>query len=258
MQPSWHGSHTGRDDLKGAVVACTQLLDTKSQDVNFQTRTDINRGNAYDQLGEPERAIADYVRALELDPRDAYAHRNKGVARTRLGRLGEAMQEFAAAVELKPDYAEAYGSRAEILRRMAPSSSESERAALYQRALADYNKTISLGLGPREAVAYKGRGFVNYYLAHLDAAIADFTNAIALSTEPSLLMARAIAYADTGDFTRATADIEKASTIASNAGISAANAAGITPAALQSVRDYTVGHLRRFVGQRSCRGRDAS
>ena len=146
--------------------------DTKSQDVNFQTRTDINRGNAYDQLGEPERAIADYVRALELDPRDAYAHRNKGVARTRLGRLGEAMQEFAAAVELKPDYAEAYGSRAEILRRMAPSSSESERAALYQRALADYNKTISLGLGPREAVAYKGRGFVNYYLAHLDAAIA--------------------------------------------------------------------------------------
>ena len=61
-------------------------------------------------------------------------------------------ETVTTAIELKPDYAEAYGNRAEILRRTASETSQSERPVLYERALADYEKTIDLGgLGPRGA-----------------------------------------------------------------------------------------------------------
>ncbi len=227
------------DDPKAAVAACTELIDTKDPDVKFQTAALVNRGNAYDALGEPARALADYERALELDPGSAFSHRNKGVALARLGRLSEALLEFVAAVELKPDYVEAYGSRAETLMKMAAERGEPDGASVYKYILADYDKMIEIGgLGRRGAVAFDGRGKANYHLGHLDAAIADYTEAIALTPEPRFLMARAVAYADAGDSTRANADIDRAEAIVGDVGVAAATAAGLTPAALQNVRDY--------------------
>ena len=39
-----------------------------------------NRGNAYNQKGEYDRAIEDYAKAIELKPHDANTYYNRGIA----------------------------------------------------------------------------------------------------------------------------------------------------------------------------------
>ncbi len=161
----------------------------------------VNRGNAYDNLNDSERAVKDYDSALAINSRDTRAHRNKGAMFNRQGRLSEAQREFETAIELQPDNAFAYASRGGNLRAQAElSASDSERHQLYERALADYDQTIKLGgLGQREAVAYRERGFTNQSLNHPDAAIADFTRVIELSPDEGL------AYSDRADSLRISA-----------------------------------------------------
>lgn len=160
------GATCAGDDPKAAIAACTGLLDRGNLDSEARVVVYVNRGNAYDNLDDSERAVKDYDSALAINPRDARAHRNKGAMFNRQGRLSEALREFDTAIELQPGNAYAYASRGGNLRAQAElSASDSERRHVYERALADYNQTIKLGgLGQREALAYEERGFVNHSL----------------------------------------------------------------------------------------------
>ena len=46
----------------------------------------VERGNAYSGKGQYDQAIADYSKALEINPRYAMAYNNRGVACLFLGR----------------------------------------------------------------------------------------------------------------------------------------------------------------------------
>ena len=48
------------------------------------------RGIAYYSLGEYQRAVRDYSKAIELDPNDAVAYNNRSLAYRRLGQDVEA------------------------------------------------------------------------------------------------------------------------------------------------------------------------
>ena len=199
-----------------AIAACTELLDKGNLDDASRVVTYVNRANAYDNLDEPDRALKDYDSALAINPRNAAAHRNKGSTLNRHGRLREALPEFDAAISLQPDYPLAYASRADNLRAQADlASGDSERHALFERAIVDYDQAIRLQVRPIE-LAYRNRGYLHYYLGHLDAAIGDFTTVIDLADDPVSYMARAIAYTDRGDVDRASADIVKASALAND------------------------------------------
>ena len=50
--------------------------------------------------GEIGKAVADYDRALKLDPRYAVAYLNRGVALLLLGHRAEAERDFARALQL--------------------------------------------------------------------------------------------------------------------------------------------------------------
>ncbi len=62
-----------------------------------------NRGVAYGDKGDYDRAIADYTQAIKLDPKHAYAYYNRGVAYKNLGQTNRAIQEYRRALELDPD-----------------------------------------------------------------------------------------------------------------------------------------------------------
>jgi len=51
-----------------------------------------------------EAAIADYLRAIELEPRDANAHRRLGMTYESKNQFGQALAEYLRAVEIEPGY----------------------------------------------------------------------------------------------------------------------------------------------------------
>ena len=71
----------------------------------------LNRGIAYDALGDMERALADFEQAIRLCPKRAEAYNNRGYLRYKRGQYEQAIPDFTKAIELNPDYAQAYCSR---------------------------------------------------------------------------------------------------------------------------------------------------
>ena len=61
-----------------------------------------NRGNAYADKGEHDRAIQDYDQAIRLNPTFALAFNNRGVMQFDKGQFLAAASDFAKAVQHKP------------------------------------------------------------------------------------------------------------------------------------------------------------
>lgn len=71
----------------------------------------FNRGDAYGEIGEYEKAIADYSKAIELKPSDASAYFNRGDAYGEIGEYGKAIVDYSKAIELNPGDADTYYNR---------------------------------------------------------------------------------------------------------------------------------------------------
>jgi len=140
-----------------------------------------NRGAAKIEKGDLDGAIADYNRAIELNPKDARAYYNRGIAKRAKGDLDGAIADFSRAIELDPKYAIAYNNR---------GIAKDDKGDL-DGAIGDYNRAIELD--PKHAVAYNNRGFDKEARGDLDGAIADYNRAIEL--DPKL----AIAYNNRGN-----------------------------------------------------------
>ena len=71
-----------------------------------------NRGNAYFDKRDYDRAIADFTQAIKLDPKDAFAIHDRGVAYYEKHDFERAIADFEAAIKINPNYAVADQSRA--------------------------------------------------------------------------------------------------------------------------------------------------
>ena len=131
----------------------------------------FQRANFRVALGKYKDALADYDRAIELNPDYAAAYYNRGNAKQKLGRDEAAVGDFDEAIRLNPDYAEAYGNRG------------TAKATLgrHEAAVADYNEVIRLN--PDYAIAYNNRGNVKQELGQHEVAVTDFDEAIRLNPD---------------------------------------------------------------------------
>jgi tetratricopeptide (TPR) repeat protein len=93
-------------------------------------------------------SIADYTKAIQLDPTDALAYCGRGVAYYRLSDGHRALKDYNRAIELDPNLSIAYYRRG-FLNYVAKD---------YSSAIIDYNKSIELK--PDFALAYSNRGYV--------------------------------------------------------------------------------------------------
>src|SRR5438128_2436884 len=76
----------------------------KCIDVHPQhARAWYNRGVAYNELGQPHKAVADYSRAIELDPKHVRAWYGRGLAYHRLGQPDKAVADLSKSIELAPN-----------------------------------------------------------------------------------------------------------------------------------------------------------
>ena len=131
----------------------------------------IYRGLSKAGLGHDIEAIPDYDAAIQLNPRDgiaSLAYYFRGLAKSALGQYHASIEDYDAAIRLKPDIADFFNSR-------GVAKVELDR---YFGAIVDFDTAIRLN--PDDPKAYYNRGFAKENLGHSDAASADYETAIRL------------------------------------------------------------------------------
>jgi tetratricopeptide (TPR) repeat protein len=71
----------------------------------------VNRGIAYNELGQNQQAIADYNKALALKPDLVLAYYNRANAHQQLKQYKEAIADYSKIISLNSEYAYAYANR---------------------------------------------------------------------------------------------------------------------------------------------------
>jgi tetratricopeptide (TPR) repeat protein/uncharacterized membrane protein YhaH (DUF805 family) len=170
----------------------------------------------YLQLGinekDPQKKIALYTKAIELDPKQAMAFNNRGLAYFTKKDYDQALKDYDQAIVLKPDFALAYNNRGDAYYQRKE----------YDRAQADYSKAI--GLKPDYDLAYYNRGLTYYEQKNYDQAINDFNNAISLKANfAAAYNSRGNAYFRKQEFDLAINDYNKVVEVSPNWAVAYSN-----------------------------------
>ena len=94
-------AYKNKADFDRAIADYTQAIQLNPKDA----KPHVNRGNAYSDKGDFDRAIADYNEAIQLDPKFAFAYLNRGLANLFTGALPKAIADLNQASELDPKFA---------------------------------------------------------------------------------------------------------------------------------------------------------
>jgi tetratricopeptide (TPR) repeat protein len=94
-------------------------------------------GNLLLKAGRLEEGLAQYERALELEPDSSWLWNNLGVANQALRRYGKAKRAYSRAIDLSPNYAMAYYNLGVVY----------DLRGKYSRALDYYQRAIELDPG---------------------------------------------------------------------------------------------------------------
>jgi len=115
-----------------------------------KARPHINRGWAYYNQGDDTKAMADYNKAIELNPGIIYPYDDQGLVLAREGRYMEAIAKYNKAIEINPYYAQVYYHRglAYLKLKNDPQALSDHNKALktdanYTKAQTDYTASIS-------------------------------------------------------------------------------------------------------------------
>lgn len=163
-----------------------------------------NRGLAYSNLGDHERALKDFVQSFQLDSTDHDAMHRIGVEMRHLGRPESALSMQDRVIERAPQFKDAHTERGIVLDDLGRFE---EALASYERALAIdpgsrtdfYNRGLTLdhmgrseealasvqaaiNMGP-SALYYWGKGDILANMEAYDAAVEAYDSAVALDPD---------------------------------------------------------------------------
>lgn len=161
-----------------------------------------NRGNLYSDLKRFDEAIADYTKAISLDPAYVAAYEGRGIANGAKQDFAKAIEDLSKVVELNPADSTAYYNRGVYYSQKQD----------FQMAKVDYTKYIDSNPANKMMLAdcYLNRAITNYMLSDDAGAIADLTKAI--ETNPKLVnayVARSRMYREQNKIQLAEADEKK-------------------------------------------------
>jgi tetratricopeptide (TPR) repeat protein len=125
----------------------------------------VGRGMVLDALNSPDTAIADFTKAIELDPQSADGYYNRGVAykhRMQPGDLEKAKADYEQTIKIDPRYTFAFYNLGNIYR----DNSEFDKAIEAYTQLLKVDDTF--------ASAYFNRAVIYAYLGKIPGASADF------------------------------------------------------------------------------------
>jgi len=181
-------------DLDGAIADYSRAIKLNP---NY-TEAYNNRGNLKGAKEDHDGAIADLSRAIELDPKHTISYNNRGVQKEEKHDWDGAIADFNHAIELDPKYAKAYYNRGNV----------KEDKGDHDGAITDFDRAIELD--PKYAYSYNNRGNAKKAKGDFDGAIADFTRAIELAPQDArFYYSRAGAKLAGGDVDGVIADLDR-------------------------------------------------
>ena len=152
------------------------------------------RASSKRQKGDLDGAIADYGKAIEIDP-SADNHAARASARRQKGDLDGAIADYDRVLEINPS-ADNYAIRA----------SAKIQKGDFDGAIADYDQVIKIS---PSAHNHEIRAAAKIQKGDLDGALADYDKAIAIDPSAHNYKIRASAKRQKGDFDEAIADLDK-------------------------------------------------
>jgi tetratricopeptide (TPR) repeat protein len=164
-----------------------------------------SRGLFYAATSEFEKAIADFTTAIDGGSNDSVAYINRAAAYMSLGKYSEAVADYGKIIESDPESAAIYQQRA-IAKKLLGNFDES---------IADFTKSIELD--KENIPALMGRGFVHFQKKQYEDAIKDFTSVIELNPKAAVAYNnRGYNYQQLDKAEEAAADYAKALELAPN------------------------------------------
>ncbi len=158
-----------------------------------------NRGNIYINQQKYELALADYNKAILLNPNLAGAYYNRGVLYRLQEKYDLALADWNKAIKINPNLAQAYYNRGLLYHNQQK----------YELALADYNKAIDIN--PNYALAYNNRGNLYKNLQKYELALSDYSKAIKINpNDADAYYNRGVLYSDLQKYDLALSDYDKA------------------------------------------------
>ncbi|MFN6518546.1 MAG: tetratricopeptide repeat protein [Nostoc sp. CreGUA01] len=128
----------------------------------------VGRGRTYYLMGRDKESLQDFDRAIELNPKEEWAI-HRGITYHLMERYEEALQDFNDAIEINPKDERAFATR-------GSTYSSMER---YDQALEDFNRAIELNPKYEWAIAERGKTY--RLMERYDQALHDYNHAIELN-----------------------------------------------------------------------------
>ncbi|WP_435282984.1 tetratricopeptide repeat protein [Streptomyces koelreuteriae] len=195
----WGRKLTTALDTEGIAAALALLLSHAALDAPDQARARVIRGDELRGAGAYTDALAEYDRAVALDPELAVAYRYRAGIRGDLGDHDAAIADLDRAVALEPNHAGYVALRGEH-HRIARHDTE---------ALRDLTEAIRLD--PANDFAWASRGATHERRGDLDAALSDLGRSLDLKPDYAWALARrARVWRTLGDSARQLADLDRA------------------------------------------------
>jgi len=160
-----------RGDYEAGLALCSRALESGDLSDAGIVVARNNRGIAYNDKGDYDRAIQDFDAAIRLKPDYAKAYYNRGNTYFNKGDYDRAIQDNDAAIRLDPDDGVTYHNRGNAY------ASKGE----YDRALQDYDQAIRLE--PDSAEAYFNRGNAYFNKRDYGLAVQDYEQSVRLKAE---------------------------------------------------------------------------
>ena len=159
----------------------------------------LNRGNVYNNQEKWELVLANYNKAIAINPDFADAYVNRGLFYYNQKKWELALADWNKVIAINPDDTEAYISRGVLYVNLKK----------WELALADYNKAIAIN--PDYAEAYYNRGLFYYDQKKWELALADWNKAIDINPDfAQAYVNRGLLYVNLKKWELALADFNKA------------------------------------------------
>jgi tetratricopeptide (TPR) repeat protein len=159
------------DVIGPGIEACTRIIQAGGVETHLLVVAYVSRGIEY-EARDYDRAIADFTKAIELDPQDPMAYDRRGGAYYRKGDYEQAIVDYNKVRELNPHYANVFFNLGISYKALGGSLD-----------LAIGYLTAATNVNPKDGDAYWMRGESYQVRREFYWAVADFNKALELGGE---------------------------------------------------------------------------